>query len=245
MFKKFSTAILLATVVLFGGALSTVGAAANEGNQLQGTDIYKKVYFSVNGQWGNWQDLNDYFDTYLQNWNHTGSAKKDQQNHTEQKDEVVDQPTSEEVEVQQQQPTERAPEQTENNEQAEQLGQFEQQVVELTNNERTKQGLAPLEADAELSKVAREKSKDMATNSYFDHNSPTHGSPFDMMKSYGVSYTAAGENIAKGQQTPEEVVNGWMNSQGHRENILSNDFTHIGVGYVEQGNHWTQMFIKK
>ncbi|TFJ91343.1 CAP domain-containing protein [Lentibacillus salicampi] len=129
--------------------------------------------------------------------------------------------------------------------QSQQLSEFEQQVVELTNQERTAQGLDPLKVDTELSKVAREKSRDMAANNYFSHDSPTYGSPFDMMKQYGISYQTAGENIARGQRTPEQVVNGWMNSEGHRENIMNPNFTHIGVGYVEQGNHWTQQFIGK
>ena len=122
---------------------------------------------------------------------------------------------------------------------------FEQQVVELTNQERAKNGLPALKLDAELSKVARDKSKDMQTKNYFSHTSPTYGSPFDMMKAYGVSYKAAGENIAMGQRSPEEVVQAWMNSQGHRENIMNPSFTHIGVGHVATGNYWTQMFIGK
>lgn len=85
----------------------------------------------------------------------------------------------------------------------------------------------------------------MQKNNYFDHNSPTYGSPFDMMKKFGISYKSAGENIAQGQRTPEEVVQAWMNSAGHRANILNNGFTHIGVGYVENGNYWTQQFITK
>ncbi|WP_226681587.1 CAP domain-containing protein [Sutcliffiella horikoshii] len=125
------------------------------------------------------------------------------------------------------------------------VSEFEKKVVELTNAEREKQGLAPLELDVELSKVAKDKSKDMQQNNYFSHNSPTHGSPFDMMKKYGIQYNAAGENIAQGQQSPEEVVNAWMNSEGHRANIMNENFTHIGVGHVEEGNYWTQMFIGK
>ena len=135
--------------------------------------------------------------------------------------------------------------QTNGQDQLGQLNQYEQQVVELTNQERAKYGLKPLAIDYELSRVAREKSRDMAVNNYFDHNSPVYGSPFDMMRSYGINYRTAGENIAKGQRTPQEVVNAWMNSPGHRANILSADFTHIGVGYVSQGNHWTQQFIGK
>ncbi|WP_404451423.1 CAP domain-containing protein [Virgibacillus necropolis] len=129
--------------------------------------------------------------------------------------------------------------------QSSQLNAYEQQVVELTNNERVERGLEPLKVDVELSKMARDKSRDMSVNNYFSHTSPTHGSPFDMMESYGIDYQSAGENIARGQRTPEEVVNGWMNSEGHRKNILSPKFTHIGVGYVADGNYWTQEFIGK
>lgn len=122
---------------------------------------------------------------------------------------------------------------------------FEQKVVELTNAERAKQGLKPLTLDVELSKVARIKSQDMRDKNYFDHNSPTYGSPFDMMKKFGISYKTAGENIAQGQRSPEEVVKAWMNSQGHRENIMNANYTHIGIGHVADNNYWTQMFIGK
>ena len=122
---------------------------------------------------------------------------------------------------------------------------YEKKVVELTNAERAKQGLAPLTLNTELSKVARTKSEDMKNKNYFDHNSPTYGSPFDMMKSFGISYTSAGENIAMGQTTPEQVVQAWMDSPGHRANIMNSSFTQIGVGYVASGNYWTQQFIGK
>ncbi|WP_235848935.1 MULTISPECIES: CAP domain-containing protein [Bacillaceae] len=121
----------------------------------------------------------------------------------------------------------------------------EARVIELTNEQRRNNGLPELEADTELSGVARRKSIDMQENNYFSHTSPTYGSPFDMIRDAGVSYNAAGENIAQGQQTPEQVVESWMNSEGHRANILSTDFTHIGVGYTEAGHHWTQMFISR
>ncbi|MCC3936846.1 MULTISPECIES: CAP domain-containing protein [Bacillus cereus group] len=144
-----------------------------------------------------------------------------------------------------QKPAEQKPAEQKPAEEAKSLSEFEQRVVELTNAERAKQGLPALKIDTELSKVARIKSEDMQKNNYFDHNSPTYGSPFDMMKKFGISYTSAGENIAQGQLTPEEVVQAWMNSAGHRANILNNGFTHIGVGYVESGNYWTQQFITK
>jgi uncharacterized YkwD family protein len=126
-----------------------------------------------------------------------------------------------------------------------QLSAYELKVVELTNVERAKAGLPALQVDTNLSKVARMKSEDMLKNNYFSHTSPTYGSPFDMMRANGITYRSAGENIAMGQRTPEEVVNAWMNSAGHRANILNSSFTHIGVGYVAEKNIWTQQFIGK
>jgi uncharacterized YkwD family protein len=125
------------------------------------------------------------------------------------------------------------------------LSEYEKQVVDLTNKERAKYGLPALKVDPKLSKMARDKAKDMHDKNYFDHNSPTYGSPFDMMNQYGIQYKAAGENIAMGQPTPQEVVNDWMNSKGHRENILSKNYNYIGVGYVKDGNYWVQEFIGK
>lgn len=125
---------------------------------------------------------------------------------------------------------------------------FEMQVVELVNQERAKAGLKPLTYDAQLSQVARLKSEDMRDKNYFSHTSPIYGSPFDMMKKYGISYRTAGENIAAGQATPAQVVQAWMNSSGHRANILNSQYTHIGVGYAKggsYGHYWTQMFIGK
>ncbi|MBA2871497.1 putative YkwD family protein [Anoxybacillus calidus] len=125
------------------------------------------------------------------------------------------------------------------------ISQYAQQVIELTNKERARAGLPALKADAQLSAVAQKKSQDMQQNHYFSHTSPTYGSPFDMMRDFGVTYKTAGENIAQGQRTPQEVVTAWMNSPGHRANILNQQFTHIGVGFEQAGNHWTQMFIGK
>ena len=122
---------------------------------------------------------------------------------------------------------------------------FEKEVVRLVNVERQKSGLRSLTYDWELSRVARIKSQDMKDRNYFSHTSPTYGSPFQMMKSFGISYRSAGENIARGQATPQAVVKAWMNSAGHRANILNSSFTHIGVGYVENGKYWTQMFVGK
>jgi uncharacterized YkwD family protein/spore coat assembly protein SafA len=125
---------------------------------------------------------------------------------------------------------------------------IENQVIELTNQERAKNGLKPLTANWELSRVARYKAMDMRDKNYFSHDSPTYGDPFTMMKNFGVAYTAAGENIAAGQRTPQEVVQSWMNSPGHRANILSTKYTQIGVGYAQggsYGHYWSQMFIAR
>ena len=122
---------------------------------------------------------------------------------------------------------------------------YEQEVVRLVNEIRRNNGLKELTHDWQLSRVARYKSQDMKDNKYFAHNSPVYGTPFQMMKSFGITYKTAGENIAKGQATPQVVVNAWMNSSGHRANILNPSYTHIGVGYVAGGNYWTQMFIGK
>ncbi|MGM9608186.1 MAG: SafA/ExsA family spore coat assembly protein [Oscillospiraceae bacterium] len=120
---------------------------------------------------------------------------------------------------------------------------FEQEVVRLVNEQRAQHGLKPLTENWELSRVARYKSQDMVDNRYFSHTSPTYGSPFQMIRAFGLSFRTAGENIAYGQRTPQAVVNAWMNSSGHRANILNASYTQIGVGYVAGGNYWTQMFI--
>ena len=120
---------------------------------------------------------------------------------------------------------------------------YEREVVRLVNQERAAQGLKALKTNWELSRVARYKSQDMCDRGYFSHTSPTYGSPFTMIRNFGISYRTAGENIAKGYATPQAVVRGWMNSDGHRANILNASFTEIGVGYVASGHYWTQMFI--
>lgn len=124
----------------------------------------------------------------------------------------------------------------------------ESQVLTLVNQERSKVGIKPLNMNWELQRVARTKSCDMATNNYFSHDSPTYGSPFDMMKRFGIQFSTAGENIASGQRTAQEVMRSWMNSSGHRANILKSEFTEIGIGYCQggsMGTYWTQQFIGK
>ncbi len=124
---------------------------------------------------------------------------------------------------------------------------YAEQVLELVNAERSKAGLQPLKMSEELRSIANLKSRDMADKGYFDHTSPTYGTPFQMLQDFGVHYSSAGENIAAGQKTPEQVMNSWMNSSGHRANILNKSFTEIGIGFYEggkYGTYWTQLLIK-
>lgn len=127
------------------------------------------------------------------------------------------------------------------------LQSFEQEVIRLVNIERTNRGIPALATNWELSRVARYKSQDMIVKNYFSHTSPTYGSPFTMMQSFGLKFSAAAENIAYGQRSAQEVVTAWMGSPGHRANILSNSFTHTGVGAAKKSSgtlYWTQMFMK-
>lgn len=123
---------------------------------------------------------------------------------------------------------------------------YELQVLDLVNEQRSNYGLAPLSYSTELEAVAYMHSKDMAQNNYFDHTNLSGQSPFDRIKAAGISYRSAAENIAAGQRTPQEVVNSWMNSSGHRANILNSSVTKMGVGIYSGGSYgiyWTQLFI--
>ncbi|NLW48641.1 MAG: hypothetical protein GXY86_15105 [Firmicutes bacterium] len=121
----------------------------------------------------------------------------------------------------------------------------ESKMVNLVNQARTGQGVKPLSVNSQLVTLARRKSQDMVDKNYFSHTSPTYGSPFEMMKSAGVKYSTAGENIA-GAATTESAHQNLMNSPGHRANILNSSFTQIGIGIVsgsQYGKMFTQMFI--
>lgn len=127
------------------------------------------------------------------------------------------------------------------------LKSIEDEVVRLINAERSKNGLQTLSYNWEAARVARIKSQDMINNNYFSHTSPIYGSPFKMLESYGLRFSAAAENIAYGQRSAQEVVNSWMNSPGHRANILSRSYTHTGVGVAKKANgtlYFTQVFLK-
>lgn len=127
------------------------------------------------------------------------------------------------------------------------LTSYEQQVFELVNKERSARGLGTLTYNSEVARCARFKSEDMIDKGYFSHTSPTYGSPFNMMEDFGIRFSNGGENIAYGQRTAAEVMNSWMNSAGHKANILSAAYTQMGVGVAKASNgtlYWTQLFIK-
>lgn len=123
----------------------------------------------------------------------------------------------------------------------------EKEVFDLINKQRTNQGLQVLKVDEEVQRVARIKAEDMVSNNYFSHNSPTYGSPFDMLKSFKISYSSAGENIAANSSN-SGAVSAWMNSSGHKANILNSSFNYTGIGVVSSskyGRIFVQMFIGK
>lgn len=132
-------------------------------------------------------------------------------------------------------------------EQKAQLSADEQEVFNLINQQRTNNGLSALKIDNEVQRIARVKAQDMVDNNYFSHTSPTYGSPFDMLNSFRVTYKTAGENIS-GNSSNSGAVNAWMNSQGHRENILNGSFNYTGIGVIKgskYGKIYVQMFIQK
>ncbi|AFZ34162.1 SCP-like extracellular [Stanieria cyanosphaera PCC 7437] len=125
------------------------------------------------------------------------------------------------------------------------------QVLELTNAERTKAGLKPLKLNSKLVNAAQNHSKNMAEDDFFSHTGEDGSSVSDRVQDAGYQYSRVGENIAAGQKTAEQVVQGWMNSPGHRANILNSNFTEIGIGYeylendtgsVNYNYYWTQVF---
>lgn len=130
-----------------------------------------------------------------------------------------------------------------------QLNEYEKEVIQLVNQEREKHNIEPLKTYVDLSYVARTKSADMRDLDYYAHFSPKYGEFWEMILDHGIpQYSIVAENIYATPKTPNEAVDGWMNSEGHRKNILNPKFTHIGVGYVEggrYGTYWTQMFYAK
>lgn len=129
----------------------------------------------------------------------------------------------------------------------ENVSRNEQQLLDLINKARIDAGLTALEFDSDLMDVVRLKAKDMVDNNYFSHQSPTYGSPFDMMRQFSINFKTAGENIA-GNKTVEAAFNAWMNSENHKRNILNAKFNCTGIGIVKSNTYGlvlVQQFIGK
>ncbi|MGE5614276.1 MAG: CAP domain-containing protein [Bacillota bacterium] len=127
------------------------------------------------------------------------------------------------------------------------LSEDEQKLLDLVNKARADKGLEPLKADENLMKIARIKAKDMIENNYFSHQSPTYGSPFDMMRQFDTIFKSAGENIA-GNKTVEGAFKAWMSSDSHKKNVLNPGFGFTGIGIADSptyGKIIVQQFIGK
>lgn len=120
---------------------------------------------------------------------------------------------------------------------------YAQALLSLVNETRAQYGLAALHLDAELCACAQLKAQDLHDARYFSHESARYGTAFDMMRSFGISYRTAGENIAMGYDAPGAVLAAWMQSAPHRANILQGSYTTLGVGYVADGGYWAQWFL--
>lgn len=121
------------------------------------------------------------------------------------------------------------------------IDKAEQEVLDILNSKRKDAGLEPLLLDASLQKVADIKVNDMVTNKYFDHKSPTYGSPFDLMRRSGVAFKSAGENIA-GNKTGTAAANAWMSNENHKVNILNGDYKYVGIG-VANDERYGRIFV--
>ncbi|WP_431808153.1 CAP domain-containing protein [Lysinibacillus sphaericus] len=226
--KKTLTAICATFLLAAPIQLASAASNTTEGNTANQTTNCKVYYYN---NWSNHKWV-------VTKPNTTAPSKDTQTN--QQTNQQTNKPTNQQNTTTTTPPTTSNPTTTTSD-----VNAFEQEVVKLTNAERTKAGLKALQTDDKLMAAAREKSQDMQSKKYFSHTSPTFGSPFDRMKALGITYKSAGENIAQGQRSPQEVVQAWMDSPGHRANILNANYTHIGVGYVKSGNYWTQQFIQK
>ena len=136
---------------------------------------------------------------------------------------------------------------TNNSEDYSSMSSDEKEVLNLINSQRQNNGLSALKTDKEINRIARIKAQDMVDNNYFAHESPTYGTPFNMLKSFSISYKSAGENIA-GNSSNSGAVNAWMNSPGHKANILNSNFNYTGIGVVNSskyGKIYVQIFIEK
>lgn len=126
--------------------------------------------------------------------------------------------------------------------------EYQEVILKLVNEVRIENGLNPLKMNNELNNIAITKAKDMAKEEILSHNSKKYGMTFNIIKEKGIKFSAAGENIARWHDTPEFVVERWLNSKGHRDNILNPNYDETGIGMAKDKdgkNYWVELFIKK
>lgn len=126
--------------------------------------------------------------------------------------------------------------------------EYQDVILKKINIARREEGLKPLKMDRELNKIAIIKAKDMAKEEKLSHDSKKFGLTFNLIKEKGIRYSSAAENIARWHDTPEFVANRWLDSKGHRKNILNPSYTHTGIGLAQDKNgknYWVQLFIQE
>ena len=242
--KKVTVCAMIAAMTVTGAAALPVQAATNAGNSAHCNG--KGYYVFTGGKVSDLENIKNRLDELCGQLNgNTTTITFPGCNLPENKPETT--PPSEDTNTPESKPETTPPSEDtntpENKPEADKELTFAEQVVELVNQERTKAGLNAVTLDQNIASAALVRAKEIETS--FSHTRP-NGSKFSTaLTEQGVTFKGAGENIAWGQKSPEAVMQAWMNSEGHRANILNKNFTKIGVGYYQNAagrNFWTQLF---
>ena len=242
--KKETVCAMIAAMTVTGAAALPVQAATNAGNSANCNG--KGYYVFTGGKVSDLENIKSRLDELCGQLNgNTTTITFPGCNLPENKPETT--PPSEDTNTPESKPETTPPSEDtntpENKPEADKELTFAEQVVELVNQERTKAGLSAVTLDQNIASAALVRAKEIETS--FSHTRP-NGSKFSTaLTEQGVTFKGAGENIAWGQKSPEAVIQAWMNSEGHRANILNKNFTKIGVGYYQNAagrNFWTQLF---
>ena len=242
--KKITVCAMIAAMIVASAAALPVQAAANAGNSVNCNG--KGYYVFTGGNVSDLENIKSRLDELCGQFSgNTTTITLPGCNLPESKPEIT--PPSEDTSTPENKPEITPPSEDtstpENKPEADKELTFAEQVVELVNQERTKAGLNAVTLDKTIASAALVRAKEIETS--FSHTRP-NGSKFSTaLTEQGVTFKGAGENIAWGQKSPEAVMQAWMNSEGHRANILNKNFTKIGVGYYQNAsgrNFWTQLF---
>ena len=242
--KKVTVCAMIAAMTVTGAAALPVQAATNAGNSANCNG--KGYYVFTGGKVSDLENIKSRLDELCGQLNgNTTTITFPGCNLPENKPETT--PPSEDTNTPENKPETTPPSEDtstpENKPEADKELTFAEQVVELVNQERTKAGLNAVTLDQNIASAALVRAKEIETS--FSHTRP-NGSKFSTaLTEQGVTFKGAGENIAWGQKSPEAVMQAWMNSEGHRANILNKNFTKLGVGYSQNAagrNFWTQLF---